>query len=92
MVTTRGEVAPRQYPKKGIEAVCNRGGTSPQAAEPALFVASSNFGVPLLLYTILSRTDFRRFDLLIFLANETCHATLRGDPETGCAPVSRRVL
>jgi hypothetical protein len=92
MVTTRGEVAPRQYPKKGIETFCNREALPRKRLNQRCSVASSNFGVPLLLYTILSRTDFRRFDLLIFLANETCHATLRGDPETGCAPVSRRVL
>ena len=63
-----------------------------QAVEPALPGRGGNVDVPLLQYTILSRVDLRHSDRLIFLANDTCHATLRSDPETGCAPVFRRVL
>ena len=33
------------------------------------------------------RAELRHSDLLIFLANDTCHANLQGVPETGRAPV-----
>jgi hypothetical protein len=44
LVKKPGKVAPRQYPKKGIEAFCNRGSAlHPKRFEPALFGREQQF-------------------------------------------------